>query len=53
MGLPACAREPLETKQVREVWQAYARECEKGVRLPVQRWSGWRCTLWQRTTPWS
>ena len=21
--------------------------------LPVQRWSGWRCTLWQRTTPWS
>ena len=53
MCLPACAREALETKEVREVRQPYAWECEQGARLPVWLGSRWGCTLWQRTTPWS
>ena len=53
MGLPACAREPLETKQVREVWQPYAWECEKGARLAVWLRPWWRSTLGQRPAPWS
>ena len=53
LGLPACAgQEPLETKQVREVWQPYAWECEKGARLSVRLGSGRGGTLWGRSATW-
>ena len=53
LGLPACAgQEPLETKQVREVWQTYAWECEKGTRLSMRLGSGRGGTLWGRSATW-